>query len=472
MATRVNVQYAANEDPRKFGRFTLRFQDSSGQEICRLLKFDFQPLWEFARDIESEAFDVLIMAMIVYNTDRVLNRYLYSTDGWRREICIEDIPAKNRLRMQQAKLQFEDAICFLTGDAWELNFVDAPDYHFEGEMHTDYELQEYKKVSLFSGGLDSLIGFVDSVSELTDGEKILLVSHTDLGKEASDQNHILEYCREHGLYSGKYEQLQFGVGIVRNHTGKKIAYESTFRSRSLLFFAAGIYVAHHISNEMPLIVPENGTISLNIPLDEGRRSACSTRTTHPTFMRKLQRAFVMVGIHNLLENPYRLQSKAEMVSECCTNEEKKEILRQLYPLSCSCAKRGHNRFWDKKGQQIHEDHITHCGMCLPCLYRRVALDAADWDNARYVGTDVLHGRDYNLNNRVQKRTWDFNALLGFISRRMNENVIRTELIINGIQDERELDEYTQLAMRSYEQVRAWVKKKAPQAISNRIPDAN
>ena len=55
---------------------------------------------------------------------------------------------------------------------------------------------------------------------------------------------------------------------------------------------------------------------------------------------------------------------------------------------------------------------------------------------------------------------------------MNENVIRTELIINGIQDERELDEYTQLAMRSYEQVRAWVKKKAPQAISNRIPDAN
>ena len=472
MATRVSVQYTPNEDSRLFGRFTLRFQNPNGQEISRALRIDFQPLWEFARETESEAFDVLIMAMIVYNTDRVLNRYQYSTDGWRREICIENIPAKNRDRMQQAKLQMEDAISFLTGDAWEINFADAPDYGFEGEVHTVYDPQEYKKVALFSGGLDSLIGFVDKISELAEGEKILLVSHTDLGKEASDQKHILDYCDEHGLYSGKYDQLQFGVGIARNYEGEKIAYETTFRSRSLLFFAAGIYVAHHISNDMPLIVPENGTISLNIPLDEGRRSACSTRTTHPTFMRKLQRALAIVGILNPLENPYRLQSKADMVSECCANDEKKAILRQLYPLSCSCAKRGHNRFWDKDGQRIHDDRITHCGMCLPCLYRRVALDAAEWDDARYVGTDVLHGEEYDLNNRVQKRTWDFNALLGFISRRMNENVIRTELIINGIRDERELDEYTQLAMRSYEQVRAWVKKKAPRAISNRIPDAD
>lgn len=468
MATRVSVQYIPNEDPRLFGRFTLRFPNPSGQEISRALKFDLQPLWEFARDTESEAFDVLILAMIVYNTDRVLNRYQYSTDGWRREISIENIPAKNKGRMQQAKLQLEEAISFLTGDAWKINFADAPDYQFEGEVHTVYEPQEYKKVALFSGGLDSLIGFVDRASELAEGDKILLVSHTDLGKEASDQNHILDYCDEHGLYLGKYDQLQFGVGIARNYEGEKITYETTFRSRSLLFFAAGIYVAHHIGEDMPLIVPENGTISLNIPLDEGRRSACSTRTTHPTFMRKLQRALTMVDIHNPLENPYRLHSKADMVNECCTDEEKKAILRQLYPLSCSCAKRGHNRFWDRRGQMPSGESISHCGMCLPCLYRRVALHTVGWDDERYLGTDVLHGVNYDWHNKSRKRTWDFNALLNFISHRMNEDTIRTELIANGIHDKIEIDEYTQLAIHSYEQVKEWIAVKAPADIKRKI----
>ena len=51
---------------------------------------------------------------------------------------------------------------------------------------------------------------------------------------------------------------------------------------------------------------------------------------------------------------------------------------------------------------------------------------------------------------------------------MNEDTIRTELIANGIRDKRDLDEYTELAMHSYEQVKEWIAAKAPSEIKHRI----
>lgn len=96
-----------------------------------------------------------------------------------------------------------------------------------------------------------------------------------------------------------------------------------------------------------MIVPENGTISINIPLDSGRRSSCSTRTTHPTFIKRIQEALYTIGISNSIYNPYRLKSKADMVLECCQDTSKKAILKSLVDLSCSCAKRGHNVFGTK-----------------------------------------------------------------------------------------------------------------------------
>ena len=54
------------------------------------------------------------------------------------------------------------------------------------------------------------------------------------------------------------------------------------------------------------------------------------------------------------------------------------------------------------------------------LYRRVALDTIGLDNEALLGTDVLHGIKFNLDNKHQKRNRDFNALLYFLKNRMNE----------------------------------------------------
>ena len=106
-------------------------------------------------------------------------------------------------------------------------------------------------------------------------------------------------------------------------------------------------------------------------------------------------------------------------------------------------------------------------MCLPCLYRRVSLDIIGLDSAEYVGTDVMHGTKYNLNIHKQKRNHDFNALLYFIKSRMDENIIRRELVMNGIRSKQELDDYVSLALHSYQQVKDWIARKGTSEIKGK-----
>ena len=470
METRIMIDYKPSQNQHTFGIFSLEFKGYDGQVRVIRLKFDPKSLWAFAQDVTSVAFDFLILSMIVYNVDRSINRQQYSDDGWRRNIVLLNVPVLNLSQMIKASNALNKAISFLTGDSWDIHFCQGQPYNYAPKKNIAYyNKREYSKVALFSGGLDSLIGFIDEAASLHDGSKLLLISHMDLGKEHSDQKHILNYCQENNIYSGKYSQLLLNAGLKANSWNiKGTTSESTFRSRSLLFFAAGIYAAFNINPTMPLIVPENGTISINIPLDKGRRSSCSTRTTHPTFINLLEQALNILNIKNGLINPYRLKSKADMMIECFQSPQKAMILKSLYKFSCSCAKRGHNSFWDKSNVEIHNNNITHCGMCLPCLYRRVALDAVGLDTPQQYGTDILHGTKYDLNNKNQKRNRDFRSLLYFLKNRANKKTIQLELLMNGVDSENDLENYTSLAMHSYEQVGAWIDKYAPNDIKNKL----
>lgn len=467
MAVTVNVTYNAANDRHDIGEFGLSFNDSLGQVHETKLKFNMDALWAFSQDTESVAFDFLVISMIVYNVDRAINRLQFSNVGWCRNLNVMGIPVRNLQAMNNGKSHLESAINFLTGDDWSLDFTQAEVYDYTPDVARNYNRNEYEKVALFSGGLDSLIGFVDEAYTLSPGKKILLISHMELGKERNDQSKILGYCAKHGIYDSKYDQLLLNAGLKIGSWNLPTKSESTFRSRSLLFFAAGIYAAFSIGEHVNLIVPENGTISINIPLDPGRRSSCSTRTTHPTFIKKLELALADMGISNRFYNPYRLKSKADMMIDCFRSDAKKVILEQLYDLSCSCAKRGHNFYWDKSSNEIRGGKISHCGMCLPCIYRRVALDAVGLDDAGRVGTDVFNGVRYDLNNSMQKSSRDFRALLSFLKSRNNPVYIKQELMLNGIYERQELNEYLTLAIHSYDQVKDWINRNGSEDIKRK-----
>lgn len=450
-AVEVNIRYQQSADPTKFGEFSLSLIDEAGQQQDVCLKFNFDDLWRIARDTSSVAFDFLVFAMSVYNADRAVSRAKYSEDGWKRNIHL-NVPVVNVAAMERGIELFRSAVDFLTGDVWDFEFVRAAPYNFAPPRIPFEELQNYDRVSLFSGGLDSLIGFIDGCAQSHAGKKVLLISHAELGKEGKDQTRILRRCEHNGLFSGQYDRAFISAGLKLNR-GTTLETEATFRARSILFFAAGIYCARAISPNMPLIIPENGTISLNIPLDKGRRSACSTRTTHPVFLRRLQTALNAIGIQNTLENPYQLKSKKDMVDDCCRDVERKRALVILCPESCSCAKRSHKRYWVRR-------NVLHCGVCLPCLYRRVSLSGVDELRNEQYGLDVFTPYEIQIARSDIKRNRDFKSLLFFLRNRCRREVIETELIANGITSKVEVEAYTEFVLHSYDQIKDWLQTNA------------
>ena len=71
-----------------------------------------------------------------------------------------------------------------------------------------------------------------------------------------------------------------------------------------------------MGKEIELIIPENGLISLNIPLAYTRTGTSSTRTTHPHYMKMLQDLIAELGIQVKIKNPFQFKTKGEMILEC------------------------------------------------------------------------------------------------------------------------------------------------------------
>lgn len=456
----IHVNFIPSENIRKFGKFRLSFTDGNNVEHSVETKFNFESLWRIGGETDSIAFDFLVFSVIVYDIDRAINRHRFSDDGWMRNLSIIDIPAVNDVAMNHAAKLFVKAVNFLTGDQWSFRFVHIEPYTYNPEVER-LNVDDYQKVSLFSGGLDSLIGFVDEAYTLDGNKKILLISHVEQGKEGKDQKRILTKCSVNGHpYQGKFTQLSVSAGLKPSTWVNNPGPEGTFRSRSLLFFAMGLYACYHISPNTLLIVPENGTISINIPLDKGRRSSCSTRTTHPTFIHRLEDAISAIGIMNKLYNPYRLKSKADMMFETFTNVDKKQVLLGLYQDSCSCAKRSHKRWWDIK------EGVYHCGKCLPCIYRRVALDVVGLDDPSQIGIDIFNSRYFRITDHSQQSSSDVRSLLYFLRNRCNYETIAQELRLNGVTDVHELADYVRLALHSYDQVKEWIRRKGTTTIKS------
>jgi hypothetical protein len=136
---------------------------------------------------------------------------------------------------------------------------------------------------------------------------------------------------------------------------------------------------------MEINVPENGLISLNVPLDPLRVGALSTRTTHPYYMARYNELLRNLGIDAYLNNPYAFMTKGEMARQC----RDQTFLRQHAENTMSCSSPQSTR-WNP---DLNEEQSIHCGRCVPCLIRRASLFAA-------FGTDGTSYRIPDLRARV------------------------------------------------------------------------
>lgn len=315
------------------------------------------------------ALDLVVLAAQVYAADTRISRATESDDAWTREIRVI-VAVSDVARWNPAAPVVERMLNFLTGDRWTIQFRTRPTRFAQIVPQANLIIPPFTGVSLFSGGLDSLIGAIDQL----EAERVpLLVSHAGEPAVSKSQDDCFDKLKTN-YPSLPFNRLRtwmaFPKKLVRN-----VASEDSTRGRSFLFFALGVFAGSGLRCEFKLHAPENGLIALNVPLDSLRLGSLSTRTTHPFYIARWNDLLRILEIPGRVENPYWDKTKGEMVRGC----RNPALLDRLVPSTLSCAS-------PTKGRWL--GHPTqHCGYCLPCLIRRASL-ASVTDHTTYTVPDL------------------------------------------------------------------------------------
>jgi hypothetical protein len=286
-----------------------------------------------------EAMDFAMIALSVVSTDSIIPRKS-SPDGWTRQIDLT-VYLHDADKWNTVCNKLENMLRSLSGDFWSLHFLPVTDdIVFKHKSKT----RESDCVSLLSGGVDSLVGAIDLASS---GKTPLLVSQISRGD--ADSQRLFASC------IGYNNHCQWSCSINKNGES-----EISTRTRSIMFFAFALLatcgIETNTKGRKEIIVPENGYMSLNIPLDANRIGSLSTKTTHPLYMSVLQEIWSNVGINVDLVLPYKYKTKGEVLMEC----KSPDILVDNLSYSISCGK-------------YRRHGYRHCGVCVPCLVRRAAF---------------------------------------------------------------------------------------------------
>lgn len=437
----------------KFSDIKLGYKNEDNEDIQVLLNINFQNLYKFTREKNGIGFDVFLIGCFVYGIDILLPRKNFSVDGWSREIEVE-FPVESPDLFNRGKNELEQLLSFLTGDYWQISFIQrnvTPLFINTKKVCPHAYRKSHNRISLFSGGLDSLIGVIDQLAKSKD--KMVLVSHYDaIFKGAkSDQNKIDKILYK--KYS-HYHLLQTRVDLARyDINGSKISTETTLRSRSFLFLCQAVFVASSIEDGIEILIPENGTISLNHPLTPSRRSSCSTRTAHPYYLIKVVDFISKLGLNHHIKNEYEMKTKGEMLEKCIDND----ILRATYKESCSCAKRG-----TRKDIRDVMTGTNHCGICMPCIYRRVALHRIGIDN-EVIGTNLFNPRKYPL-----EKLPNVPAFLDYMRNSLAIEDIEKNLLVNGTLPLDKIEQYASVVYRTRSQIIDWIRDKGSVEIKKKL----
>lgn len=346
--------------PTPAGRNVLRFDLYGRVPIAGLGRVGgpVPPLLKRLRLAPTErAWDFTSIALSVVAADEAVTRS-DSPDGWTREIELTVAVAAPAFWDSQ-RPELERALEFLTGDIWSLTFV--PGGHAPAPVQ-GARLRTEDAVCLLSGGMDSLVGAIDTVHA---GRRPLFVSQKAKG-DTVDQ---IKFAK---LISPGTLHLQ-----LSHNARPPCPSERSQRARSIVFLAFGVLAASCLEItrsgvSVDLLVPENGFISQNVPLTPLRTGSLSTRTTHPFYFHQLQKVLDAAGLLATITNPYEFKTKGEMLRDC----RDQALLDQLAWNSTSCSR------YSRYGYR-------HCGRCVPCQVRRGAVVA--WGNADRTAKGYKYG---------------------------------------------------------------------------------
>lgn len=429
------------------------------------LKVDFEEIWRRFGDrrLENIYEDFITVAASVYATDKRVPRTGVNAgeveDNWTRNLVIS-IPVLDYDKWILIKNEFESALNFLSGDKWEIQFrkTELQFRNYSTKKKCKVINGTFDAVSLFSGGLDSYSG---AINLLEQGKNICFVGCREYYALSNRINNL------YGILNESYPDRNMDVvvfkadpGVPRNiNEDLRIKYnENTSRSRSMLFLSVAIAVASLIGEDIPVYIPENGFIGLNVPLTPSRKGSCSTRTTHIYFIKQLNSILQKLGVPHKIENFFAYKTKGEIVQDVKASKAFKMGAGKT--ISCSHPMRADKGIPGRP---------RNCGYCYPCLIRRASLNGTEVDE-EYLEDykdDYKIGLPFVKNERFANsdtgKTADLKAVLlslhNYLRYGTKEYYVKKLIALGGM-NMQEIDAFVDVYMRSMEEMNVFIKAQA------------
>jgi 7-cyano-7-deazaguanine synthase in queuosine biosynthesis len=309
------------------------------------LKFSTEELASFCfAKWEPVVFDALLVAAVVEFCDRSQKRPVHH---WAREFHVR-IPVHEPRRWSRSTVSdaLHEALAFLTGDRWLIEFVTRKKEQ-PSPMQSTFVLPGGSRAVIpFSEGMDSRAVAGLMANDL--GSQLLRVR---LGSKASDR-----YCLAH------YGQPLASVPYVV-HSGARTFSESSARSRGFKFATISGLTAYLTKAER-IIVPESGQGSLGpalVPVGQ----AYEDYRNHPVYTDLVENYLgALLQYQPRFEFPRLWYTKGETLkkfaSECTDG--------QTWQSTWSC--------WQSARQVSVGGHRRQCGICAACMLRRQSVHAA------------------------------------------------------------------------------------------------
>ena len=403
---------------------------------------NFGTLLEQVGQPSQAGIDFLLLSAAIYVADKKTPRRC-SPDRWTRAFEVT-APVAQSGCWSAATPMIAEALSYLTGDRWVLHWRQEQNRiwnaHSVGQASCDV-------VCLFSGGLDSLVGAINLLEDETQMD-VLLLGHYDSPLTAKVQKQLARALVEQ--YGPKRVRLvQIGVRPaetrLQQYAPLPAGREATTRSRSIIFLSLGLAAASACGSGIPLYVPENGFIALNVPLVGARLGSCSTRTTHPYFIVQLRTGLAAVGLANPIVNPFERLTKGETLIQC----RNQLLLRQLACQTVSCAHPDVGRY-----ERIR---YGNCGYCFPCLIRRASLYSIGLDDGQHYTHDVCTEGDLVGGRGMRGR--DTRALFAALQN-VSVSGRLTPLLSGPLPDKTDLRDVTRMYRQGLKELRSFFMAKS------------
>jgi len=293
---------------------------------------------------DARVFDAFVVTAAVQYCDHIKAR---PKTGWGRDIELRvPVHDPDLWNSSDVSERLHDALGFLTGDRWHLNFVSRKSPANQPRQPTLAMPDGSCVIIPYSDGLDSRA--VAGLMEKEKGHRIIRVrlGSTQLGG---------------GKDNGT--RLPFALVPYRVKYGETKSVESSGRSRGFKFAMLSA-IAAFLSQAEEIIVPESGQGALGptlIPVGQ----AYDDFRNHPAFTQRMEILIKALFDHKVRYTFPRLwHTKGETL---------KSYIEQYgeqadWKGSWSC--------WRSNRQVSVDGHKRQCGICAACLLRRLSVHAA------------------------------------------------------------------------------------------------